>query len=151
MIVAFACAIVFLGIASFFKPEPRGAAASPTNQPAATPHATVRGNASAQFASRNNSLLEPAADDEVARRLGRTTHTDGWRLLGQLEGREYRVLIFASPVGPRYSVYSLAGELLQADLAADDVYRAFPDLDLGALRDVPASAGKAIMLAPIPD
>jgi hypothetical protein len=151
MIVAFACAIVFLGIASFFKPEPRGAAAVPTNQTVTPPREVVGGSGSAQFRFRNQSLVEPAANDEVARRLGRTTHTDGWRLLGQLEGREHRVLIFASPEGPRYSVYSLSGELLQADLAADDVYRAFPDLELGSLRDVPASDGKTIMLAPTPD
>ena len=141
MIAAFAGALLFLSIASLIKPEPRTASAVPNESASAAPRPRISGNA-----ARLKSLDRDDASEDISRRLSQTPHPKGWRLVGQLEGRENRLLMFASPEGPRYTVYSLAGDLLAPDLAADDVYRAFPDLDLSTLHDLPASDGKAIML-----
>ena len=75
--------------------------------------------------------------------------------MDHLSGVEYWVLIYGSPDGPRYSVCSLDGRLLQADLPADEVYKAFPTLDVeGMWVDPPngaepgaAGMNKALMLA----
>jgi hypothetical protein len=62
------------------------------------------------------------------------TNARGERLLGQLIGGERLVWIYAGPQGPRYTVATPDGRILQEDLAADDVYRSFPELDIPNMR-----------------
>ncbi len=119
MLFVLAGAAVFLGVASVIKPAPRQAAAT---IPTAVP------------------LVLPASS------LG--PHDKGWKLLGTLQGKTLIVRAFASPDGPRYSVYSTLGQLLQADLPADEVYRAFPQVDLQNIRLEPGVTSDALMLHP---
>lgn len=93
-----------------------------------------------------------AANDpaEVVRSLVHLKHPRGWALLGVLAGREYYVLVHSSPEGPRYSVFGLNGRLMEADLAGDDVYRSFPNLDVPGMRFGPEmgkSMDQPLMLA----
>lgn len=53
--------------------------------------------------------------------------------LGSLSGGDYRIEMFDSAEGPRYSVFDEHGDLLADRLLAEDVYRAVPDLDLTTL------------------
>lgn len=53
--------------------------------------------------------------------------------LGSLSGGDYRIEIFDSPEGARYSVFDQNGDLLADRLLAEDVYRAVPNLDLTTL------------------
>lgn len=108
---------VFFGVASFIKPAPRQASASVPNPVQLTVPVTALGE-----------------------------HPKGWKLLGTLQGKKYLVRAYASPEGPRYSVYSTAGQLLQADLPADEVYRAFPEADLQNMRLEPGVSSDALML-----
>lgn len=108
---------VFFGVASMIKPAPRQAAADvPTNVPRRLPSATPG------------------------------EHPKGWKLLGSLQGKQFLVRAYASPEGPRYTVYSIKGELLQADLPADEVYRAFPDVDLENMQLEPGVTPGTLML-----
>jgi hypothetical protein len=43
----------------------------------------------------------------------------GWRLLGELVGAEHRVWLYSSPNGPRYTVCTGAGKILQENLEAE--------------------------------
>ena len=124
-IIAFGAA-VFLGVASVVKPPPRSAEAG-AGSPLRAPETSRRANNTA--ITRSNI---PA-------------HAKGWRLIGTLEGREHRVNCYASPEGPRYSVHTLDGALLQADLPADEVYRLFPEIDLQNMTLEPGEGG-ALML-----
>ncbi|MCC6322788.1 MAG: hypothetical protein IT438_15295 [Phycisphaerales bacterium] len=84
-----------------------------------------------------------ASATEVLRRA----HPQGWPTLGMLEGAEYLVIVHASPSGPRYTVCNTIGEVLATDLAADDVYRSFPELDIpGMLLDPEANDGSPPMM-----
>jgi hypothetical protein len=82
-------------------------------------------------------------------RTSTTTHPKGWKLIGTLVGTQHEVRCWATPDGPRYSVHTLDGCLLQDNLPADEVYRAFPDVDLEHLRADPPSGGP-IMMADTP-
>jgi hypothetical protein len=62
------------------------------------------------------------------------TNSRGERLLGQLIGGERLVWIYAGHDGARYTVATRDGRILQEDLAADDVYRSFPELDIPNMR-----------------
>lgn len=108
---------VFFGVASFIKPAPRQASASVPNPVQLTIPASALGE-----------------------------HPKGWKVLGTLQGKNLLVRAYASPEGPRYSVYSTAGQLLQADLPADEVYRAFPEADLQNMRLEPGVPSNALML-----
>lgn len=92
---------------------------------------------------------DPATRDRVQKKLLDTPHAQGWPALGLLEGVEYYVVIHGSPEGPRYTICSLQGRVLQADLPKDDVYRAFPTLDVEGMRLEPAEVpdGPVLMLA----
>lgn len=108
---------LFFGVASVVKPPPRSASASSTALPRPS------SSAFAQLSA----------------------HAEPGRLIGSLEGREFLVQCFSSPLGPRYSVLTLDGRLLQADLPADEVYRAFPGVDLENMRLEPASGPLMLM------
>lgn len=110
-------AAVFFGVASVVKPPPRSASAG--NTPRRT--------------------LAPAP-------LANTAHPQGWKLLGMLDGAERTVLCFATPDGPRYSVFTREGVLLQADMYADDVYRVFPDLDIENMHLEPGPDGPLMLM-----
>lgn len=89
--------------------------------------------------------------DEVQRGLLARKHPLGWPVLGLIEGVEYYLVIHGSSEGPRYTVCTLTGRVLQADLPADDVYRAFPTVDVEGMRLEPAALpltpdGPALML-----
>lgn len=55
------------------------------------------------------------------------------RLVGEFVGRNYILRVYAGAEGPLYTVCDLRGKVLKDRLAADDVYRAFPDLDVRSL------------------
>lgn len=99
------------------------------------------------------SQAEPLAVDPnderitaVGTQLARLPHPAGWPCLGLLRGTNQLVVIHAGPEGPRYSVYSLRGRLISADLAPDEVYREFPDLDVEGLRLEPSTQDGPLML-----
>ncbi len=80
---------------------------------------------------------------------GRLPVADTSSLLGMLECREYRILIHHGEEGARYTVCAPDGRVIREHLAADEVYREFPTLDLRRLRvDPPAGNGDtgALML-----
>jgi len=134
---------MFVGIASIIKPAPRSAAADAKNQAVLDEFA----------AEMRDVFVSPVREDptdpreaELVKRLkarkaaadAQTSAAESGRaLLGTFQGREHMVKCFASPDGPRYSVYTLDGRVLQANLPADEVYRAFPDIDLSTLRADP--------------
>lgn len=114
-------ALAFLGIASVVNPNgPRSASA---------------GSAGGGFAA-----TQVLAD---------THPTRGWKLIGSLISNEHEARMWATPDGPRYSIHTLDGRLLQDNLAADDVYRAFPDMDIERLRADPPNQ-RTLMLADPP-
>ena len=121
-VLAFGAA-VFFGVASVVKPPPQSAEAGFDSM------------------RRTPETSRLAADAPRA-----SAHAKGWRLLGTLEGREQRVLCFASPDGPRYSVHTLDGALLVADLPADEVYRLFPEIDLENMRLEPGADGPLMLM-----
>ena len=58
--------------------------------------------------------------------------------LGEMEGAEYDVKIFATPTGPLYSVYGKNGDEVGTLLTADEIARRFPELPIDEARaDVP--------------
>lgn len=120
--IVVAGAAVFLGVASIIKPQPQQASATPEPGP-----------------------VEPSKLETKAGRHALPQHPQEWKCLGFIEGREYVVIAFASPEGPRYTVKSREGAVLQRDLPANEVYRAFPDIDLENLRVDPPE-GDLLML-----
>jgi hypothetical protein len=76
-------------------------------------------------------------------RVAAPVHPRGLKVLGHLVSAEYRVWIYAERAGgagsleqtlqPRYTVCSLDGRVLSDDLAADDMYREFPTLDISGM------------------
>ncbi len=127
---------VFGLVASVVDPRP-----SPGADPVGTPvlPVTPGGSKSDQGSA--------ASRDKVQRGLLARPHPSGWPALGLIEGLDYYVLIHGSPEGPRYTVCSLGGRILQADLPADEVYRAFPTVDIEGMRLEPA----VLPVAPMPD
>lgn len=126
-----ALGLVFLGVASLVKPDPRGASASTANT-------------SQEHAGKSV--------EDVLGALIAAKHPQGWKLTGALKDTQFLVLIHSSPMGARYSVFSHQGRLLQGDMFADDVYRSFPTLDVSKFQLDPAQPGQAkpagsIMLA----
>lgn len=99
------------------------------------------------------SAINPSDPAEVVRALVQLKHPDGWPLVGVLVGRYEMVLMHASPDGPRYSVFSHQGQLMQADMQADEVYRSFPNLDIKGLRLEPAQndRGSTPIMLVVPD
>lgn len=101
--------------------------------------------------------VRPALDArdpaEVVRALVQLRHPSGWPLTGALVGRQEMVLMHASPDGPRYSVFNHQGELMQADMGADEVYQSFPNLDINSLRLEPAKTdrGSTPIMLVVPD
>ena len=137
MAAVIAGAVAFLGIASLIKPDPRSASAyengaTPIHPAAHAPNINGR------------SMQGDSHDILVA--LSMQAHPQGWRLIGSLEGTEHLVLVYSSPNGPRYSVFTLQGRLVAGGLEAGEVYRVVPELDMTTLRDLPESDGKPLML-----
>ena len=139
--------VLFLGVASVIKPSPRGASAAPEN--AIDPDATMYLryavdhpiNIKAASSNQAASVDRPKARKVVAE----ATHPKGWKLIGTVEGREHMLRCWATADGPRYSVHTLDGRLIQDELPADEVYRGFPDLDLSNLRaDPPLEGGMLV-------
>lgn len=83
---------------------------------------------------------------DVSKKLAQLPHPEGWPCLGLLRGTNQLVVIHGSPEGPRYSVYTLSGRMISADLAADEIYREFPDLDIEGLRLEPGEDHGPLML-----
>lgn len=120
---------LFVGVASVIKPPPQAASASP---------------AAGVSRSARPSAARPAAYSFEQGVRGE--HPKGWRLVGQLEGREYQVLCYASPEGPRFSVFDLRGRVLQQDLPPDEVYRAFPGLDIESMQMRTSDSGSLMLM-----
>lgn len=78
--------------------------------------------------------VTPRRTADIIDALLRREHPKHWRNLGMMEGADYLVLVYGSPLGPRYTVCSLNGEVLEQDLASDEVYRSFPDLNIPGMR-----------------
>jgi hypothetical protein len=50
-------------------------------------------------------------------------------VIGRLIGNDHEIVILASSLGPRYSVYDASGNLLAAKLTIEQLGRRFPDLE----------------------
>lgn len=128
--------VTFMGVASVIKPPPRSATAAPaTSQQLVSPQQVWLSGQHGQMAQTTGHAPE---------------HPKGLKCIGTLEGRDFTVHAYATAQGPVYSVFNRSGELLQQDLPADEVYRAFPQIDLKNLHLAPASSTPdgALMLAP---
>lgn len=131
-------AAMFVGAASVVKPPPRNAAANPglnefTN--------TMRGafaNAPAAAGTRENALNARNGEQQGV--------PANWKLLGMLESNRHIVLCYGTPDGPRYSVYSIHGDLQQRGMAADEVYRSFPDVDIENMHLEPGTDGPVMLM-----
>ncbi len=82
----------------------------------------------------------------VSAQLAKLPHPMGWPCLGLLRGTSQLIVIHGSPSGARYSVYTLSGRIVSADLSSDEVYREFPDLDIEGLRLDPGNEQGPLML-----
>ncbi|MBT8485218.1 MAG: hypothetical protein HKO59_00915 [Phycisphaerales bacterium] len=70
---------------------------------------------------------------------------EGLRDLGTIEDNAFRVTIYATPEGPRYSVYDrTTAELLRPLLTAEEVEQEFPELPVNGM-DI--GSGSMLMLA----
>lgn len=131
-----ALGIIFLGVSSIIKPDPRGATASPNRAvalPAQTPETRTQGGTGTVLST----LMATPSE-----RLG---GEQGWKLVGGLEGKTNLVLIHADLQGvSRYSVFTLEGVLLKGGLRGDEVYRSFPELDVPNLQADPPSGGAGV-------
>jgi hypothetical protein len=74
--------------------------------------------------------------------------------LGELVGRNHSVVIHATPDGPRYTALDGLGNVIAADLMADEVYQLLPDVNIDTLSaddnsmlDTPLLFDSALMLA----
>lgn len=73
------------------------------------------------------------------------------RFLGEMLSPAYRVLVFAYPDGPRYTVCDARGRILGERLTPEEVSGEFPGLDVQTLRfgpDEGVHANEPLMLAP---
>lgn len=71
---------------------------------------------------------------------------DSGPVLGELVGARYLVRIHRSREGPLYTVCTPDGQVLEAGLRSEDVYRSFPDLDIPSLQ-----AGPDAVMMVVPD
>jgi hypothetical protein len=63
------------------------------------------------------------------------------RLLGEIQGHEFRILVHTSELGPRYTVISPDGVVIARDLSDEDVAREFPALEFETLTaDAPSDS-----------
>jgi len=116
-------------------------------EPRLSPAGDRGGRGGAGFAAGGGAEVQSAAMRErVQRSLLAIRHPQRWPSLGLIEGVEHYVLIHGSPAGPRYTVCSLGGQILQADLPGDEVYRAFPSVDVEGMRLEPAPMPDGPML-----
>lgn len=124
--------VVYAAVSSVVRPD-KSSAAQP-GVPSITPSRQLPGvRAGGSGADRNSRAHnQAAAPDRNAR---------GWPLLGELIGGENVVWIYGSPEGPRYTVCTPEGKVLQEDMAAEDVYRSFPKLDIPGMRLEPREDG----------
>ncbi len=139
--------VLFLGVASVIKPSPRGAAAAEggSNNPEFKIELRKAFVHPGDANSTNPNGMESAKLPTARQAVAEATHPKGWKLIGTLEGREHMLRCWATPDGPRYSVHTLNGRLIQDELPADEVYRGFPDLDLSNLRaDPPSDRGMLV-------
>ena len=137
--------VLFLGVASVIKPSPRGASAVPGNDLADDSLMIRYAFDHAAEVHAKDSGERALAERLNARKTTDAVHPKGWKLIGTLEGREHILRCWATADGPRYSVHTLDGRLIQDELPADEVYRGFPDLDLSNLRaDPPQDRGMLV-------
>lgn len=133
--------VVYATVASVVRPD-KSSAAQPGG-PTITPAKQLPGiRAGGSGADRNSRANNPTTAPERNAR--------GWRLLGELVGGENLVWVYGSPDGPRYTICTADGRVLQEDLAPEDVYRSFPKLDLTDMRLEPrpdGSTGEPLMTA----
>lgn len=76
------------------------------------------------FGSRADTTLSPR---------GVTPALPTGRLLGHVEGQEYRLVVHTSPLGPTYTVIAATGEVLGTDLTQEQVTARFPWVQLERL------------------
>jgi hypothetical protein len=125
IVATIVCLAAFLVMASIFVPAASPAARAPGAEPA---------DEVGSGAAPPRHEEWPSADPH-----------EGLRSLGSLEAGEYLVTIYATSVGPRYTISQLPShEELGALLSLDQVERSFPDLPL---RRLVADDGSALMLA----
>lgn len=130
-------ACVFVGAASFMKPERSVASAGPIREPAKLDVVVgvETGNKS------------PAAADEQTGPVAPERNAQGWPLVGSLHGPTHDVWAYASPEGPRYTVIDAMGNVVMEDAVADDVYRTVPEVDLKNMQLEPGAVGGPLMMA----
>jgi len=153
--------IAFLGIASVIKPSPRSADASTPDTVGpdgfVPPPRGVDPKMKEFQAAIREAFVTPVdinstdpKEQELVRRLkdrklAGADSTADHKLLGILESRQHTVHCFQTSEGVRYTVYTRDGRLLQKDLPADEVYRAFPDVDLQTLHADPPDHDGAML------
>ena len=64
--------------------------------------------------------------------------SDAAALLGEMVGRHYRVRLLTTAQGIRYDILTLRGVVLAEQLTGEELYRAYPELDLDSLQAAPS-------------
>jgi hypothetical protein len=126
--VAFGC--MFVAVASLVGPE-RSRAAADRSQGPAKLDVVVGANAA------------PAPETGA---VAPARNANGWLLLGTLHGATHEVWAYASPDGPRYTVIDALGNVVLVDVAAEDVYRTVPEVDLKNMQLEPGAEGGPLMM-----
>lgn len=151
VIALVAAVVIFSFVASTFHPR-NSSAAGPSGRPALTPSVLAGGGGKQAVPSAQRVQSGP----EQLNRLetgGRTApvHPRGLKPLGNMLGREYLVWIYSEKDEPRYTICKRTGDVIAADLTAQQVYAQFPDLDIEHL-GVPTGDGSGPwMMAPQQD
>ena len=83
---------------------------------------------------------QPSAADPVAKPTG--------RLLGELEGTDFRVRITSGADGPLYTVISKDGRTLLVDATVSEVTAMFPTLNLEHLKAKGGTTGPLMLADP---
>lgn len=83
--------------------------------------------------------------DSAARSAETGATEEAGPVLGELVGARYLVRIHRAREGPLYTICTPDGQVLEAGLRAEDVYRSFPDLDIPSLQ---AGPDAVIMVVP---
>jgi hypothetical protein len=75
-----------------------------------------------------SSATPPARGGQPAKAIVAPAHSG--KELGQLVGRDLRVVVHSAPEGPLYSVVAANGEILAANLTETEVGQQFPGLEI---------------------
>ena len=131
-----ALVLAFMVMASVFSPERTRAGGLSDPLPGIPPH-------SVEYGTVDRIVVEQSGSSN-----GSVNPHEGLNSLGAIEDRGYTIHIYATEVGPRYSIYENAtGREIGALLSAEKVHQGFPELNLPTME---FNADSPLMLVDTP-